>query len=268
MEGGEPIPARGMEDGQGRIEGGLQLPAQGMEGQHGRVEGGQDLAAQRPEDEHVRLEGEQELHVQGLEDGQDRMEEEQQPPGLQPAGQGREFIGQVEPEQEEVADADSRPEEAGQQEGDPEREVPQGDSHSQEIRRSVARWRAAGGGVEPIPARGMEDGHGRMEGGGQLPAQGMEGHHGRVEGGQHLRAQRLEDGNGRLEEGQELRAQGYNDINEEHSGEESNGVGVDNKSVEEDVAAAGVEREPRFLLTGRAKPDLPPPTPGAGEEDG
>ena len=101
VEGGEQIPAQGMEDGHERMEGGRQLPAQRMDDQHGRGEGGQHLCAQGLEDEIVRLEGEQELHAQGLEGGQNGMEE---PPAHQPSGQGRELRGLVDGEEEDIAD--------------------------------------------------------------------------------------------------------------------------------------------------------------------
>ena len=101
----------------------------------------------------------------------------------------------------------------------------------------------------------------RVRVGHQLPAHGMENENVEVERAVED-AQGMEDRNERVEGAPQLPAHGM-ELQERVARAEDEEEEEVEAAVEQ-VEAAGVE----FLLVGRALPDLPPPTPGAGEEEG
>ena len=104
----------------------------------------------------------------------------------------------------------------------------------------------------------MEVETGRVEVGHQLPAHGMENEN--VEVGRGVEdAQGMENRNEMVEGAPQLPAHGM-ELQERVAGAEDEEEEGGEDAVEQ-AEAAGVEAVPQFLLTGRAQPDLPPPTP-------
>ena len=148
---------------------------------------------------------------------------------------------------------------------------PRGRDRGRGLAREEGEQQIVEGGQQAGMERGHQDAHGmevetgRVEVGRQLPAHGMENEN--IEVGRGVEdAQGMEDRNEMVEGAPQLPAHGM-ELQERVAGAEDKEEEGGEDAVEQ-AEAAGVEAVTQFLLTGRARPDLPPPTPGAGEEEG